>query len=104
MIIARTKTGFQLTLNAQAFDKFNDNIGYLSLDLFRFQEWYEHKGEYEKEKALEASQDLIDIFIRLLGNTIISDSNPLEQWQLRPVDQTLGDRRSEVSIPSRLVQ
>jgi hypothetical protein len=44
------------------------------MDLSGFQEWYHCRGEYEKEKAFEAAQDLIDIFIRLLGNKLILDS------------------------------
>ena len=74
MIVVRSETGFQLIFSVQEFEKFNCNIGYLRMDLLGFQEWYHSRGEYENENALEASQDLIDIFMRLLGNKVILDS------------------------------
>lgn len=67
MIVTRTETGFQLIFSVQEFDKFNLNIGYLRDDLIGFQEWYVSRGECKKSDALEASQDLIDIFFRLMG-------------------------------------
>jgi hypothetical protein len=74
MIIIHTKGGFQLIFNVEEFEKFDSNIGFLRMDLCSFQEGYHCKGQYEKEKALEAAQDVIDIFVLLLGNKQISDS------------------------------
>src|SRR5262249_4047823 len=71
MIVGRAKGGFQLILDVEEFEKFDNNIGFLRMDLCGFQEWYHCRGEYEKEKALEAAQDVIDIFVRLLGNKLI---------------------------------
>jgi hypothetical protein len=73
-IATRTEAGIQLTLNAQEFDKFDESIGFLSIDLYGFQEWYHRSGEREKEKAIDAVQDLTDIFFRLLGYKQILDS------------------------------
>jgi hypothetical protein len=74
MIVTRREGGFQLLFNVEEFEKFSDNIGFLSMDLRGFQEWYHCTGEYEKENAVEAAQDLIDIFFRLLGYKEILDS------------------------------
>ena len=74
MVVSRTKGGFQLFLNVEEFERFDNNIGFLRMDLCGFQEWCHSRGEYEKENALEASQDLIDIFMRLLGYKRILDS------------------------------
>jgi hypothetical protein len=73
MIVIRREGGFQLFFNVEEFERFDSNIGFLRMDLCGFQEWYHSRGEYEKENALEAAQDLIDISIRLLGNKIILD-------------------------------
>jgi hypothetical protein len=74
MIVSRTETGIQLTFSVQEYEKFDENIALLRLDLGGFQEWYNRRGEHEKEDALEDSQNLIDILMRLLGNKIILDS------------------------------
>jgi hypothetical protein len=67
MIVSRTKDGFHLIFNVEEFEKFTDNIGFVRMDLSGFQEWHHCRGECEKEKALEAAQNIIDIFFRLLG-------------------------------------
>jgi hypothetical protein len=47
---------------------------FLRFDLSGFQEWHHDRGEYEKEDAFENAQDLVDIFMRLLGNKRVLDS------------------------------
>jgi hypothetical protein len=74
MLCSRTETGMRLTFSVDKFDKFNDNIALLSIDLFGFQAWHVHTGECEKADALENLHCLTDIFMRLLGNRMILDS------------------------------
>ena len=74
MVCYRTETGMRLTFIIDEYNKFNENIGLLRLDLSGFQQFHNHRGEYEKEDTLENIQDLVDVFIRLLGNRIILDS------------------------------
>lgn len=74
MVCSRTETGMRLTFIIDEYDKFNENIGLLRMDLCGFQEFHNHRGEYEKEDALENIEDLIDVFVRLLGNRMIVDS------------------------------
>jgi hypothetical protein len=74
VIVTRAGAGIQLTFSVKKYTKFNDNIGFLRLDLCGFQEAYHYEGEHEKANALEAAQDLIDIFIRLLGDKITLDA------------------------------
>jgi len=74
MVCSRTETGMRLTFIIDEYDKFNENIGLLRMDLCGFQEFYNHRGEYEKEDDLENIEELIDIFVRLLGNRMIVDS------------------------------
>jgi hypothetical protein len=74
MVCSRTETGMRLTFSVDEYDKFDENIGLLRIYLNNFQEWRNHRGEYEKANALENLQDLIDVFMRLLGNHMILDS------------------------------
>ena len=74
MIATRTASGIQLTFSVQEYEKFNDNISFLRFDLSGFQEWHHDRGEYEKEDAFENAQNLVDIFMRLLGNKRVLDS------------------------------
>ena len=74
VIVTRAGAGIQLTFSVKEYTKFNDNIGFLRLDLCGFQEGYNYRGEHEKANTLEDAQDLIDIFIRLLGNKITLDA------------------------------
>ena len=74
MIVTRRDGGFQLIFDVEEFEKFDQNIGLLRMDLMGFQEWYHSRGEYEKGNAFEAARDLIDIFFRLLGGKEILDS------------------------------
>ena len=73
-IVSRTQAGIRLTFSVREYDMFGENIGLLRLDVTGFQEWYNSRGEYQKENDLENLQRLIDIFMRLLGNRIILDS------------------------------
>jgi hypothetical protein len=66
-IAIRTEGGFQLIWKVEEFEKFTDNLRCLRMDLGGFQEWHHRRGEYEKEKALDAAQDVINTFFRLLG-------------------------------------
>jgi ATP-dependent helicase/DNAse subunit B len=67
MMIARSNAGIQLTLDIQEFLKFTENLQALRFFLNDFQEWYDHRDEYEKAETFENSQDLIDRLIALLG-------------------------------------
>jgi hypothetical protein len=51
MVCSRTEAGMRLTFSVDEFDKFDENIGLLSIDLYGFQEWYNHTGEWEKADA-----------------------------------------------------
>jgi hypothetical protein len=74
MLCYRTDSGMRLTFRIDEYDKFNENIGLLRIDLSYWQECYHDRGEYEKKDGLENLQDLIDVFSRLLGNRRILDS------------------------------
>jgi hypothetical protein len=52
MVCFRTETGMRLTFIIDEYDKFNENIGLLRMDLFDFQEFCNQRGEYGKENAL----------------------------------------------------
>jgi hypothetical protein len=73
-ITTRVEPGFQLTFGVEQFTTFDNNIGFLSLDLLGLQEGYEGRGEYDKCNALENLQHLVNAFVRLLGNKQILDS------------------------------
>jgi hypothetical protein len=74
MVCSRTETGMRLTFSVDEYDKLDENIGLLRIVLNNFQERHNHRGEYEKANALENLQNLIDVFMSLLGNHIILDS------------------------------
>jgi len=74
MIVTRSNACTQLTLDTREFDKFGNNTGILRIYLSDFQEWYHDRGEYENRDALENAQDLIDMFMVLLGGKRIEDS------------------------------
>jgi hypothetical protein len=74
MVVTPTEAGIMLTFSADDYERFNTNVGLLRFDVSGFQEWHYHKGEHEKVNAFEHSQNLIDIFVRLLGNKIILNS------------------------------
>jgi hypothetical protein len=74
MVCSRTETGMRLTFSVDEYDKFDENIGLLRIVLNNFQEWHNHRGEYERANALENLQNLIDVFMSLLGIHIILDS------------------------------
>jgi hypothetical protein len=67
MIIVRSNAGLQLIFDITEFLKFTEDLEALRISLNDFQEWYDKRDEYEKAKALENSQDLIDKLIALLG-------------------------------------
>jgi hypothetical protein len=76
VIVTRSNAGMQLTLDTGEFDKFDNNIGILRIFLSDFQDWYHDRGEYEKRDALENAQDLIDMFMVLLGGKRIDAVSP----------------------------
>jgi hypothetical protein len=75
MIVTPVATNIQLTFSVEGYERFNNNIGFLRFDLSGFQEWHHERREYEKADAFGNAQNLIDIFIRLLGNNRILDSS-----------------------------
>ena len=74
MVICREPGGIRFMLDREEYDKFQDALDYLRIDLTGFQNWHNSRGEHEKSDALDNLQDLIDNFIYLMGNKIIRDS------------------------------
>jgi hypothetical protein len=74
MQVARSKSAIKLTFDADKYNNFVENIGFLQLDLLGFQDWYYHAGDYEEAESFEKLLNLNDVLFRLLRLKIMLDN------------------------------